>query len=266
MKTPFIKVLRASVFTLLVGSCLAVSCNKDNPQPNPCTGASPFKATFDILEEVGDTLIATDTAVTNNRVFFKAPKGYDSYTWYVDNEKVDNFYTQKDPTQFFLGFMYPAKDVKITLVAKKKPNLTCFPKDDGVDTVTKYLQVREVWDTPIRGRYFGYYKSNPKDTATVEIKVAIENFKEFFAISNINKGCNKQLKNNLPLGYSIITWRGCYIDSRNEADEEYMCYAPNIRATLAPNHQDIIINFSYTPDSNKPDKRVFDAFIGKRIK
>ncbi|MFY7787231.1 MAG: hypothetical protein ACOVQA_05095, partial [Thermoflexibacteraceae bacterium] len=128
-------------------ACL-FSCSKDEPQPNPCTGASPFKATFDILEEVGDTLIATDTAVTNNRVFFKAPKDYDSYTWYVDNEKIDNFYTQKDPTQFFLGFMYPAKDVKITLVAKKKPNLTCFPKDDGVDTVTKYLQVRHHSESP----------------------------------------------------------------------------------------------------------------------
>ena len=76
----------------ILGS-MAASCGKE--EPNPCVGATSFKATFDILEEVGDTLIATDTAVANNRVFFKAPKGYDSYAWYVDDLKMDNFYIQK---------------------------------------------------------------------------------------------------------------------------------------------------------------------------
>jgi hypothetical protein len=150
------------LFSLLIIGIFGglVACSEKDP--NPCAGTMPFKATFDILEEVGDTLIATDTAVAKKRVFFKAPKGYDSYAWYVDDLKMDNFYLQRDPTQFFLGFMYPAKDVKITLVAKKRPNLACFPNDDGIDSITKYLQVKTILESPIRAGILVIIKAIPK--------------------------------------------------------------------------------------------------------
>ncbi len=255
--------LKIIPFILILGS-IAASCEK-NEEPNPCIGATPFKATFDILEEVGDTLIATDTAVANNRVFFKAPKGYDSYAWYVDDLKMDNFYIQKDPTQFFLGFMYPAKDVKITLVAKKKPQIACFSTDDGIDSITKYLQVRDILESPVKGRYFGYYKSNPKDTATVEIKVAFVRSDYFIAISNINKGCNTELKNYV-FNYPNVTWRGFYANGETLYSYRLQCFVPIIKATLSANHQDLTVNFSYAPDIKQLEKRVFDTFIGKRIK
>jgi hypothetical protein len=257
--------MKNKLFSLLIIGIFGglVACSEKDP--NPCAGAAPFKATFDILEEVGDTLIATDTAVANNRVFFKAPKGYDSYAWYVDDLKMDNFYIQKDPTQFFLGFMDPAKDVKITLVAKKKPLTACFPDDDGIDSITKYLQVRHHSESPIRGRYFGYYKSNPKDTATVEVRVDFVTSIYLSAISNINKGCNTELKYNV-FSYPNVTWKGFYVNGQNIYSRRLQCFAPIIKATLSNNHQDILINFSYAPDVNKLEKRILDTFIGKRIK
>jgi hypothetical protein len=257
------QLFKALALVFILGS-IAASCEKDK-EPNPCVGAIPFKASFDILEEIGDTLIATDTAVISNRVFFKAPKGYDSYTWYVDDLKMDNAYLQRDPTQFFLGFMYPADNVKITLVAKKKPLIACFPDDDGIDSITKYLQVRHFLDAPIKGKYFGYYKSNPKDTATVQIKIAFENFDYFIAISNINKGCNKKLIRRL-FSYPNIAWKGYYVNGESLYDPNIMCFSPIIKATLSQNHQDFVVNFSYAPNSDKPNQRVFDTFIGKRIK
>jgi hypothetical protein len=260
----FTTLLLKIVTSMLFLGSIAASCNKDK-EPDPCASATPFKATFDILEEVGDTLIATDTAVANNRVFFKAPKGYDSYAWYVDDLKMDNFYIQKDPTQFFLGFMYPAKDVKITLVAKKKPLTTCFPTDDGIDSITKYLQVRDILETPIKGKYFGYYKSNPKDTATVEIKVDFVISDYYIAISNINKGCNTELRRYV-FSYPNVTWKGFYVNGQDIYSNRLQCFAPIIKATLSSNYQDLTVNFSYAPDIKQLEKRTYDTFIGKRVK
>ncbi len=165
--------------------------------------------------------------------------------------------------------MYPAKDVKITLVAKKKPLTTCFPTDDGIDSITKYLQVRDILESPVKGRYFGYYKSNPKDTATVTIKVAFE--KDRFdnniynlTISNINKGCNQHLEDDA-FKYPNVTWKGFYVNAENSYGL-YQCFDPKIIAVLASNHQDININFSYTFKTATNSKRLKDTFIGKRIK
>jgi hypothetical protein len=84
-------------------------------------------------------------------------------------------------------------------------------------------------------------------------------------MSNINKGCNTVLKNYV-FSYPEVTWRGFYVNAQTLYSRNIQCFAPIIKATLSPNHQDILINFSYAPDVNKLEKRILDTFIGKRIK
>jgi hypothetical protein len=270
-----------TLLALMLFISIAVSCNKD---PDPCEGVKPFKATFQILEPLGkDSLIEVDTATINKRITFKAPKGYDSYKWLVDDKEFTNIYLEKDPTQFFLTFpsVYDTNyfyNAKITLIATKKPTLNCLPKDDGVDTISKNLHVKYWYKAPIIfGKYFGYYGKNTKDTATVQIGLTTytptTNLR-IIVISNINKGSNLKLSRDGHFSeYDENGWRwinaGAYYNGSGYYRKDIMFYSPNLTAILSPNHQDIVINFSWT-DRNQPlasgYKRVFDTFTGKRIK
>lgn len=262
--------LKVVAFVFILGS-MAASCEK-NEVPNPCAGAVPFKATFQILQPIGkDSLVEVDTATINSRITFKAPKGYDSYVWLVDDKPFTNFYLEKDPTQFFLTF--PDPDVysedyfynaKISLIAKKKPLLNCLPTDYGIDTISKNLHVKYWFKAPIFGKYFGYYGKNTKDTATVII--ALNQRKNDSYIVNINKGCNVPLAAFPSFSYNENTWRIWYVDAQSTYDDRINCFSPIVKATLSANNQDLIVNFSYSPLLPKPRKRIYDTFIGKRIK
>jgi hypothetical protein len=54
----------------------------------------------------------------------------------------------------------------------KTPNHYCFPNDDGVDTVTKYLTITNVEPHPYFGQFKGYCISKPEETFTIQIDTA----------------------------------------------------------------------------------------------
>jgi hypothetical protein len=134
------------IFTSLTLAITLLACRKIQPDFNvaatdPCDCASEVSADF-VIEEysgpVSNFFVETDTTFHDSEVQFRALEANAEYTWYIG---IDTFNTQA-AIRFFndqwIGF-----DIPITLVVKKEPNNTCFPNDDGYDSITKTFYVSQ---------------------------------------------------------------------------------------------------------------------------
>jgi hypothetical protein len=180
------EILNAFVLVSIGGILLFSSCG-DNPL-NPCLDKRQVEAKFNMGELIPgegndpDSVIVSDTVLTDNNIVFRASEDYDSYEWKIgDDPKV---FTSK---QVSLYFQYPVSRVAIRLIVKKFPFKSCFPQDDGLDTLIKYLNVIDRKQNPIFGEYRGSIVSNASDIFNVQI--THDAFFDQINILNINKDC-----------------------------------------------------------------------------
>jgi hypothetical protein len=150
------------------------SCGKESVE-NPCEcGQKPITAAFTITEKYyfpqGNTLdlfepYDTDTVFASNIVFTALEEDAE-YTWQIGTETLHTNIVERS------GF--PANQpIPITLIVKKEPDIECFPNDDGIDTLTRYLYRGDYTtsDLFIEGKFQGYLEGSPLDTFTVTIFV-----------------------------------------------------------------------------------------------
>lgn len=169
MKFSLINIFFKSLFIICIFSC------KKDPDveilSDPCLGETEVTADFKIYEaNGGDVLgeglkVESDTVMTLNRIVLVAElENAISYTWSVNG----NIYTGKKIT-------YTANDTStvdtITLIVVKTPS-NCFPNDDGIDTLTKYV-VNVPWEQwPFEGEYLGnLLHETVQDTFRINIDV-----------------------------------------------------------------------------------------------
>jgi hypothetical protein len=120
-------------------------CRKEKPafdlsDKDPCSCAQEVSAEFvieeratHIPEEIWDK---TDTTNWDSMVRFTATEQDAQYTWYIGSQ----VFNTKSVSRFF-SEEWKENDISITLVVNKQPNLTCFPDDDGYDSITKTFHV-----------------------------------------------------------------------------------------------------------------------------
>ena len=141
MKTLIKILLLTSVFLVVL-----FSCKKDQLEikktANPCECASEVSADFDIEERAthipNEIWIETDTTLHGSTVGFRALEENAEYTWHIG---IETFNTQSASRYF--SDQWIGSDIPITLVVKKDPNNTCFPNDDGYDSITKTFHVSQ---------------------------------------------------------------------------------------------------------------------------
>jgi hypothetical protein len=138
-----IKKLKTILTLALVAIATLLACKKEQPEmkeaEDPCACASEVSADFVIEENTGPVSglwIETDTTLHNKRVRFRALEEDAEYTWYIGLDVE----TDQAPWKFFSD-QWIGHDIPITLVVKKEPNNTCFPDDDGYDSITKTFHV-----------------------------------------------------------------------------------------------------------------------------
>lgn len=185
MKKTFIWiVLLASVSGLIQLS----GCGGD-PEPDPCLDKSPVEAKFIVGEllplfegKKSDTVVVSDTVLTNNSIVFEATEEYESYEWKIgDDPRVFNTKRIK------LLFPSPVSQLAVKLTVKRTPLKNCFPDDDGIDTKIKFVTIIAKKVNPIFGQYEGGNESNPNDIFKIE--VTHDTFYDQINILNINKNC-----------------------------------------------------------------------------
>jgi hypothetical protein len=211
------KKLKFYTSILLVVLAFAVACKKEKPlldisDKDPCSCAQEVSAEFvieeratHIPEEIWDK---TDTTNWDSMVRFTATEQDAQYTWYIGSQ----VFNTKSVSRFF-SEEWKENDISITLVVNKQPNLTCFPDDDGYDSITKTFHVskypiidipnHEIYH-PIEGTYrvFG-----PSVEDSIEVTLNIRNTQlnvptfDIFNPDGTGIACVSGVSTNPPIEY-----------------------------------------------------------------
>jgi len=127
---------------------------------DPCDCASEVSADFEIWE--GSSQVPnprqtlTDTTYKDKTVEFRALEEDAEYTWYIGADVETGQITSK-----YFPDQWAGSDIPITLVVEKEPNNTCFPDDNGYDSITRTFHISDYWIVngqdidmgPIEGTY-----------------------------------------------------------------------------------------------------------------
>ncbi|MBP5982428.1 MAG: hypothetical protein KA734_01810 [Fluviicola sp.] len=140
--------MKQLLYFILFAFALLTSCRKEQPSMTngltDCGCAEETSANF-LMEEMttGNNNFArftdTDMIFSSKNVRFSAKENNAAYTWYIGAEVLHT----KEVTRFFDN-SFVGQTIPITLVVKKKPNTICFPNDDGVDSIIKYLTIAQL--------------------------------------------------------------------------------------------------------------------------
>jgi hypothetical protein len=170
--------------------------NPDCDNYNPCYGKKAVSAAFTIFEEVNVVptfevpYYDTDT-ITMNQARFTALEEGAEYEWHIGSEILR--------TKSFTRSDFPQnQSIPVTLIVKKTPDTSCFPNDDGADTLTRYLWKCRFFDnSKLFGTFKGFFDNNKQDTATVKIfkgeRWRGSTLDPQLLISNLISGCTDTL-------------------------------------------------------------------------
>lgn len=234
--------------------------------PNPqdqCNSKKPFTGDFIIFENVGDSLVETDSILAYNYVTFRASADYDTYAWTIGDDP--RIFTEKEVT---LRFTEATEKVNVILLSTKVRD-SCFPSDPTEVTVAKSFSIIQWQYAPIIGSYAGHFESTPnlKDTIKITYTENNDGFGEF-ELGNINKGCmvNPEFPESSVWDIANRGVQAFYFESRGSHYNG--CKSPKVWLRLASNDS-IISTFSFLdiadPNQQPPYNRVYDVFKGKKI-
>ena len=225
--------------------------------PNPCLSQALPVLAFDFVDRLG---IATpDTAILGDVAFVGPGAPYTTYEWQVGTDP--RVFTQKRFGLFF-GTANLYRTIPVRLIARRPPNLACFAKDDGVDTLTKALTIMPYASasSPILGRFHGANLDAPADTFTVRITAepdrrfpGIPNAPPTVYLHNLpNKVCPFTINEQVSGG-----WRGILIDGIG-------CGGAYGTALLDDDRRTLRITYSMV---NLPNPARLDrVFVGRRVR
>jgi hypothetical protein len=241
------------------------SCSKN--EPGPCAGKKKFKADFLLQENIADSLISSNVFLINSWVTFTALTddrcltGECSYEWKV-GEDTTTFRKKQFSLQLYQDNVYPGLKIDVRLILRRPPDTLCFPDEAPIDTVYKSFEVVAQKDSPLIGKYQGYFGSDKikSDKQIVEIGWSPD-FPGRIYVTNINKGCNYKY---IALCQLFAGARSAYLEQTGYAD--YNCNSPEAHLFLTGNDS-LSCKFSYgVLENGVTTKRLNDSFFGIRIK
>lgn len=249
------------VLALLGSTLLWAGCRDQapKPEPDPCVGVKANPLTFRFLESYGTP--TPDTAFTKQDITFEGPGApYTAYEWRIANDP--RRFTQRKFSLYFPEVLDGSYAVQ--LIARRPPNLRCFSKDDGVDTLTQVLTLVNYTasrpQSPVYGKYQGSNSDMPRDTFTIRVFPGRDPFNPnstvaYDFLSNLGRGCQS------PYFTIGLTWRGFNF---NYNGGDFGCLAQAGSAYLTT-RDSIRIDYSQNESDRNP-KRVNRVFRGRRVR
>lgn len=239
--------------------------NPECPNYDPCWDQTEVSAEFEIAEVIGkfqgDTVyfIPSDTVLTGE-IRFRADLQADSYEWTVGTDP--RVFTEREVSLFFTE----PTQLWITLIAKREPNSTCFPSDDGIDTVRRRMVVLPIEETALIGKYQGATTADPDDIYIVEFfkRYRFEDSTVFdrISITNIHPGCDNTKRYDALSGeasYRAFTFYQSGFDLNS------MCFTYSFLALLNASGDSLNIRYRrFTP--TEPYEMVPETFEFKGVR
>ncbi len=201
------------------------ACKKDPPVQDPCSylrlPTTGFKMYFlepyynwssakpDTILVGGaiDTLYVTRFGTSHCNLTFENTGGYVAETKWTIGSDTTTFTSPK----FFLRFdnyndiVGRSERIDVELRTKRAPMRTCFPNDDGLDTIRQsfVLADGERYKPPQLGTFKGYIKGQERDTFSITIELFDNS--GHFGISNFPNGAREgALRMGTKLGDMVV--------------------------------------------------------------
>lgn len=137
---------KITITSLALLFVLVLACRKEKPQfdlsdKDPCGCATEVNADFVIEEQAraswtNSWFTETDTTLRGPAMRFRSKLENAQYHWYIGSQE---YFSQDVIINF--SSEWNGSDIPITLVVRKEPNSTCFPDDDGYDSITKKFHI-----------------------------------------------------------------------------------------------------------------------------
>ena len=240
---------------ILLLAFLTISCHK-HKDPDPCSAKNPVSASFNTEEQFSYVIhnwtpYNTNT-VNTNVVKFTALEEGANYKWLIGaGVYTDQSITITFPDSFLTGFAM----VPVTLIVNKDPDKSCFPNDDGKDTITKYIHF--TYMTLTLGKFQGYWESDPLTIFTLSISSKQESSipgdnGTYFQGFDKGDTCGIFAMDS-PAGYKEMVF-GTYASNT--------CSAVSGKVMIGSDDNSVVID--YTSDSPSHVRNTH-KFIGKRI-
>lgn len=173
---------------------------------DPCDCLIKQRSTFFMGEKFGEQYIDLDTIIMPVGLGDGNPANFDyinytyvtfkannpsalSYEWQVGNNS-----TSQTSKEFSLYFLDSVSQMPVRLIMKSKPNKNCIPNDDGIDTIVRYLNIKNKLPHPMWGKYYGFSSEAPNDYFIIEIDTAQ------FPITVFGESVLAEVVYNLPKG------------------------------------------------------------------
>lgn len=247
-------------FIILYAGC----SDKNSPiKPDPCSGKQRVSAKFFMYEMPGTPSpewenYDSDTIASGNVRFEVADQSLNC-EWYIGSEKI----TEKS----FIRSGFPRHSyTPITLIVHGTPNTECFPDDDGIDTLTRYLfQLKSTFDNDLfTGDFKGYNTDNPLEIFTINMDrkycMPYPPYDTVLRIRNLVPGGDTWNWD----GYAGFAWKECYVI--NNLDYNIGMTPRCLCRIHGVTNDSITIKYSIQRlpgDSNRFD-RINKVFIGVR--
>ena len=253
-----------AIYLITFLSITLFSCCKDEPKCqdptkiecenyDPCYSIKPISASFKILETVSGYApywqnYDTDTLASSYASFVADVDGAE-YKWEIGAKT----YTDKSFSQSFIG-VADKTVIPVTLIVKKQPNKSCNPNDDGIDTITRKLVIRnecKLFSFYETKRYNGSFTDSPKDTFTMSFYRDTTTWTSYDVIEPLLKGTRFFESSRTTYGYRQIEFS-------SDASPSYRG-----RAFLKQNDS-IEVHFEYYLPLTDPKK--LKTFLGKKVR
>ncbi len=162
--------------TIGFSSCKKHCQDPSNPECenyNPCYGKTPVTASMimdqslmlyfdEDFYETGDTVFPTGVLIR-----FRCQTEADRVIWVLGKDTVEKRQVER-------SFGLPYGKYPVTLIVHAEPNLSCFPEDDGWDTLTRYVHLIPVCELNVFGTFKVLFDGQT-DSTLVGIKAKEQN-------------------------------------------------------------------------------------------
>jgi len=191
------------------------------PNYDECLKQTPVSADFLMLERSIGADPITDTiyydTVLSSSVITQALHIHEDWTykWEIGAGEYEGTSTALDYSTAPRGL-----PISVRLIVEGPPNLTCFPDDDGRDTVTRYFfRSTAPWvDTTL---YIGFRNNDPSDSMTLKVYYDFDRGNTYF--SGLTETCLGSI------GGSSGTWKRARIGSST-----FGCYSAGMYIVQDP--------------------------------
>ncbi len=235
---------------------------------DPCYELTEVSADFEMREYIGRSGdIVWDLSVTTGKVLNRnalvltgLDSGDVSHQWIIGTDPRVRSGIKEVVT--FGGF---TGAIEITHIVSGNPRQNCFPDDDGVDTVTKVVEIVSFEESmPYFGTYEGVNLHQPRHPFSIEIYYVESNMYGYpdMAVKNLPSGCDSLLNHDLAAnGFFVLG--GGWPDFKT-------CWGLHAGlAQISANADTLVIHYRYDdPDSLALDPPRYvtkeSVFIGYR--